>query len=71
MIPRKVPQGSSHGLAGFGALVIAINGSKRGRRCPPGPGLNSTEGRAVLALQDLPCKSPATTCAVLVTSSQK
>lgn len=54
---------------GFVALLIAINGSKRGSRHPPGS--DADEARAVPALQDLPCKSPATTCAVVVTSSQK
>lgn len=64
---RTLPRPSE----GFVALLIAINGSKGGSRRPLGPGLNADEGRAVPALQDLPCKSPATTCAVLVSSSQK
>jgi len=67
----KVPRGSSLGLGGLVALLIAINGSKRGSRRPPGPGWNAEEGRAVPALRDLPGKSPATTCAVLVISPQK
>lgn len=70
-VPAKYLEALPSTPEGFVAPLIVINGSKWGSRHPPRPGLTAAEGRVVPALQDLPCKSPATTCAVLVTSSQK